>query len=388
MTFKHIKFEDSVVMRSLEKLANEKGLVKKDTLAKQAAAAKPSKPASDSLVEKVIFLCSQLRAAKFEKHAQELESKLMAYKKANTLYETSSEKGEDLVQQAHPKGSHKLQGIDSSELAIIETIVDQQLKNIKMIDKKPTGKLANHEIIKAVKFALAESKDEIWSQLMNRVSFVKSRVSQVYEALGVPYHIGNAVLDKLNDPTVDNIKAAQKGFVMYYNRVKPGLVMGVSEDLWSQWEQPLSRAGYALTEALALREKYNSITSKELTGDKMSEPAPAEEEKPARMGTNPSVDQSNAFTIAVKSKMNMLSNWKIVINNDPENSEADKKSAMTWIQSKWSGITTLLQQFNKEGEGLDPAEQAEIQNDRSPGYLESLNRITKDFGTFQSEWVG
>lgn len=153
MTFKHVKFEDSVVMRSLEKLAKEKGLVKEESITKTAS---KTVTASDNLTENVLTLCAGLRERGFQKQANELETKFMTLKQAQTLYETSSEKGEDLVDAAHPKGSHKLEGVDGDE-AVFETILDQHLKNIKMIDKKPTGKLASSkDILGAVKKVLGE----------------------------------------------------------------------------------------------------------------------------------------------------------------------------------------------------------------------------------------
>lgn len=146
MTLKHVKFEDSAVMRSLEKLAKEKGLVSEKITKNASAVKKLNLSPSESLTSNIVTLCSGLREAGFHKHAEELEEKFFAYKQAETLYETSKEKGEDLVDEAHPKGSHKLEDVDGDE-AVFETILDQHLKMIKMIDKEPTGKLASSEAI-------------------------------------------------------------------------------------------------------------------------------------------------------------------------------------------------------------------------------------------------
>ena len=152
MTFRHTKFEDSQVMRSLEKIAVEKGLVK------PAPAKSIHKTASNNLVpsgnftQDIIKLCAGLRSNGFNKYAEEIESKFLMFKQADTLYQTSKETGEDLIDAAHPEGSHKLDGLDHTVL----TIVDRQKRIQEILNKRPTGKLAtNKEILNAVKIALA-----------------------------------------------------------------------------------------------------------------------------------------------------------------------------------------------------------------------------------------
>lgn len=158
MTFKHVKFEDSAVMRSLERMAREKGLVPDEPArVKTASAPDLDFPEGSTLMENILKLCAGLRHAGFEKHAQEVEEKFLAFKQAQTLYETSSEKGEDLIDAAHPKGSHKLEDVAGDDLAVVETVIDQHLKHLKMINKEPTGKLANNnQILNAVKVVLAD----------------------------------------------------------------------------------------------------------------------------------------------------------------------------------------------------------------------------------------
>jgi len=155
MTFKHTKFEDSAVMRSLERLAKEKNLLPSQTVKTASATPKLDLSPSDNLTSNIMILCAGLRDSGMYKQAQELEEKFFTYKQAQTLYETSKETGEDLVDEAHPKGSPKLEGVDAGDLAIIETIVDQQMKLLDVVNKNPTGKLAsNKEVINAVKMVL------------------------------------------------------------------------------------------------------------------------------------------------------------------------------------------------------------------------------------------
>lgn len=157
MSFKHIKFEESFVMRSLEKLCKEKGLIKNESVKKEASV-KLDLTASSNLMENILKLCSGLRLYGFDKQANELELNFLKYKKANTLYETSKETGDDLINAAHPNGSHKVDVL-GDDLAVVETILDRHLKMLKVLDKKPTGKLVSSNIINSVKKALAEDNE-------------------------------------------------------------------------------------------------------------------------------------------------------------------------------------------------------------------------------------
>jgi hypothetical protein len=151
MTFKHTKFEDSPTMRSLEKLAIDKGLVKENILEKVASKTPKTKPnllPTSNLTENLLKLCAGLRESGFDAYADELESAFILYKKAS--------KDTKLVEEAHPKGSHKLEGVEGD--AVIETILDQQLEDLKIVNKKPTGKLTSaNSIIQAVKVSLADN---------------------------------------------------------------------------------------------------------------------------------------------------------------------------------------------------------------------------------------
>lgn len=161
MTFKHTKFDESPIMRSLERVAKEKGLVKSESIQKNASVKNIDvKPIditpSDNLSDNILKLCNGLRSQGFNKYAEELESNFINYKKAQTIYEAHKETGEDLVNSAHPKGSHKLENVDSDE-AVIENILDVHLKMTKMIDKKPTGKLSTSSAIQKIKTSLGQA---------------------------------------------------------------------------------------------------------------------------------------------------------------------------------------------------------------------------------------
>jgi len=154
MTFKHLKFAESSTMQAFEKLAKEKGLVKPEPVVKKAEKKLDLSP-SKSLVENILKLSAGLREQGFVRHAEDLERKFLVYKEAESLYETSKETGEDVVNQAHPDGSPSLEGVEGD--AVVETIVDAKKKIEEIVNKKPTGKLTTaKDILNAVKMVFAD----------------------------------------------------------------------------------------------------------------------------------------------------------------------------------------------------------------------------------------
>jgi hypothetical protein len=187
MTFKHTNFEDSSTMRSLVKIAQEKGWVKEEPL-KKTAAPKTDLSPSKSFVDNLLKLCTGLRSAGFEKQAEELESKLVQYKQAGALYDVGNEKGEDLVHAAHPKGSHKMENIDSKE-ATFEDILDKHIKMLDVANSKPTGKNSSaQEILDAVKvtlgaFTLVRKAEESLDDLYSQAATALAKFRQIYDSM-------------------------------------------------------------------------------------------------------------------------------------------------------------------------------------------------------------
>lgn len=168
MTFKHSKFIDSVTMRSFEKVAMEKGLIKHDPLEK-IASKKLDLTISSNLMQNVLTLCAGLKEAGMNSYAKDLEIKFLNYKEATSLYETSKETGDDLVDQAHPKGSYEVADVEGD--ALVETILDQHLKMINMVNKKLTGKVSSssysRDIINAVKYSLGQTNNTQTLETLN-----------------------------------------------------------------------------------------------------------------------------------------------------------------------------------------------------------------------------
>lgn len=366
MTFKHVKFQDSAVMRSLERVAKEKGLVKEEDLVKTASLSKKADlTPSDNLLENLLKLSSGLREAGFSKYADELEDKAFAYKQSQTLYETSKETGEDLVDAAHPKGSHKLEDVDGDDLATIETIIDQQLKDLEMIEKKPTGKLASgKDILKAVRVVLAQdATEQITDQISEQLSIVLSSVRRLdsLTAKELNFDLSTGYIPNLaalaKNPKVDNLREMQKLISRMRWRLKPGVAFGVSEDLWTQIEPLQVAAEKAIEKAINLRIKFNQIKSKELT----NETAPA---APAPIA-NPVVDK-------LKSAKMTLNGIAALVKADTTADPEDVKDVNDWI----ARIDAALKDLEGRSANMNPAD-----------VDAALAKLTKDFTRVRQEWA-
>ena len=145
MTFKHINFLDSPVMRELERISKAKGEFNSssvESVVKKVAASKPKKKVSykpgKDLMQDILKLADGLRAKGFEKQADSLETKFFDYKKAEThLYRAIDEDGEDVIDFAHP---HAAKPISDSEHAKVPNILERHKKIVDVVNKQPTGK--------------------------------------------------------------------------------------------------------------------------------------------------------------------------------------------------------------------------------------------------------
>jgi hypothetical protein len=174
MAFRQNDFFSSETMRALEKVAYNKGLIKIDPLEKYASLPrKPNLVPSDNLLNNILNLCEGLRAEGLDSYAEEIEKYYMFYKKSSSLTDNS------MIEQAHPEGSHTLEDVAGD--AVIETIIDQQLKDIKMISKMPTGKLSNNQVMSMVKKALLKNAQEesISSSIKNNQTAAYSHKKQL-----------------------------------------------------------------------------------------------------------------------------------------------------------------------------------------------------------------
>ena len=142
MTFKtDIKFDDSPILRSLERVAIKKGLVVPDPVVKTAAV-KEAYVATDDLHEDMLTLVAGLRAKGFHREAEALEDKVNMRKMAEThLYRAFDEDGDDLLDFAHPDGDVEV-APSASGLGKVWTEQSAKKEILRVVQKQPTGKYA------------------------------------------------------------------------------------------------------------------------------------------------------------------------------------------------------------------------------------------------------
>ncbi len=369
MTFKHGKFSESVVMRSLEKVAREKGLVKEEDFVKTATVTKRANlnPSSDPLVS-LMRLGEGLREAGYEKLAVEIEDKALAFKQAQTLYETSKETGEDLIDFAHPKGSHKLEGVDGTE-AVFETILDQHLKSVKMIEKMPTGKLASHkDILGAVKKVLAQDVGA-------KVPFTPSAMENVFKFTRLLSSLFNYESIQIFRWETDTINAYNR-MNSFINRVAASKLISLADidkiiAMNSDLKTNLSNETFIGIQSTASKDAAVYVNSLQ----NYLEDSLKEDVKKA-LATVPKADEgSQKFNEQINSYLSTLRNWSAAVNNDPENSPEDKKQANDWIIARTNELNDLKGKFKPE---------------EAEGFTIALNksRFVRESGQFKKVWIG
>ena len=339
MTYKHTKFEDSPIMRSLERVAQQKGLIKPDAINKVANSKLDLTPSSN-LMDNIFKLCAGLRAEGMHSEAAELEANYLNYKQAQTLYQTSKETGEDLVNSAHPNGSHHLEGVDGNE-AVVETILDRHLKTIEMLNKKPTGKLSNaNQILKAVKIALAEDN---LNELYNQAISLFDRFNELYE----PLH-KSSQMSYIRDGQLTNVKKYldQKNVYSkpyldhilpnilrgYINDEEPGLINSLNSFHKIRWENEIVPVLYNLKPiALSFSEVIKKIRALE----------------------------NAAKTQQVKNQYNLSSETLNAPNNTSNNVLTMKEVEVSWLSGEAANLIGTLQAYQsvrevaKDPEALD-----------------------------------
>jgi hypothetical protein len=401
MSFKHVKFEDSPVMRSLEKLAFDKGLVKKEEIAKTASKKLDLTP-TDNLMENVIHLCAGLREINMHKMADDLEKNLMIYKQAQTLYETSKETGEDLVDAAHPKGGHKLEDVDS-DMAKFHTIVEKHLSALKMIEKMPTGKLANaKDIIKAVKVVLAEDTVEsLEAQVKDNINKAFNRFNRVREIankdLTIELGTGAFSEDLFSNPTLDEIQSTKSAVARKMWGLKPGILMGVTEDTWSIISPMIPQVTGFLDKAMEAKRKANQIRAGVLvaegpggSGDLTGGEAKKTEDK-LLAPTPPHVFQApdgrslfsplRANFSKIKGLKGQLNNWKAI------GSIAKSKEATSWINEELATLNEIEQRYTATEKNATTETEWKNLSELNGPMATEISKEETDINQFKADWV-
>ncbi len=367
-SFKHMKFGDSSTMRSLEKLAISKGWGIEAPIHKIASLAKKDLSISLNLTENILKLCSGLRTSGLEKYADDVEHKFMSYKSAQTLYETSKETGEDLIDAAHPEGSHKMKDIAGD--ATIETIIDQHLAGLKMVKKNPTGKLFSYkEIMFAVKTALSVTAAKDTTKIKQNLLSLSNIIQTIFNLheeesfLTRPIVWGKDTLLNLiadvsskidSSDVTPSLPRIKYGLDIFYEKFHHILTTGSNEQIWAGMV-PLFTKAYAIFDeiktAIESPEEVKTDTSKSDTLSKWI---------------------ANSFAV--------LKGWQAKISTDPSLNARDKKSAGDWIINKQNLINNVNMQFND----FSPEEKEA----NADNLLANLKKITTpSFADFKKEWI-
>lgn len=148
MTFKHIKFNESPIMRSLEKVAIDKGTFEPDSPIVKEASGESFDPSND-LFGDMVRLANGLRKKGFVSEAEKLEDKIFAHKMAK------KDDGEKMMDDAHPEGDVEVAPSKGGYGKML-THPETQRQLLDIVNKKPTGKYAS--IVKAVEEALGITK--------------------------------------------------------------------------------------------------------------------------------------------------------------------------------------------------------------------------------------
>lgn len=382
MTFKHGKFEDSATMRSLIKVAEQKGWVTSEPLKKTASESIDLSPTS-SLTENVLKLCAGLRQSGMHKYADEVEKNFFNYKRASDIYDVTGEEGKDLVDAAHPDGSHKMEGIEGD--AVIETILDQHLKDTEVVEKKPSGKLTDaSSILRAVKMVLAGPQQET-GKLMALMDTVRKRAQTITalteSELTVSWSsFSEAIAQYSQNPTIDNLKKIQGIMSKQASRLKPGIAFGVSEDTWKKVAPQINSINNALSQAIDIRIQMQEAEGQRLLGDEGT----GEEKKDAP--AEPKADaypEATKLSSALEKALGSLRGFKASINSDPDlkDKPEDKAAATAWIDNKSQQVNVVKSQLS----GVIGTDES---NNIAPSLLITLQKITSEFPAFQKEWIG
>jgi hypothetical protein len=396
MTFKHNSFQDSPTMRSLTKVAQDKGWIKDEPVVKTASPKLDLNPSKD-LTENLLKLCNGLRASGFEKQANEIEDKFVVYKQAQSLYGVSGEDGEDLLNSAHPKGSHKMEDVDSNE-AVFEDLLDKHQKIVSVVDKKPTGKLAStRSIIDAVKIVLAETPaapvksapdltkytddqlqflingnidraKELWDQIDQTIKD-RGKLSYVPSiGRGIVYSgISNIIKKQLNETpmTLDIIKDIDNRIKEVMDYISPGWSGGLSEEANDVVKGFLPDfKGYVDTVIAALKEIHNRERAK-IRGNVSVDP----ENEPKPVMT----DAAAQLTQEYKNVLGQINQYQAIVN---ARRPKDQSVQIQWLDKRKAYLTTEMDEFNK----IDPANKLAVVGP----YTDRLNQIKQTLDAFKT----
>ncbi len=307
---------------------------------------------------------------------------------------------------AHPKGSHKLEGVDGD--AVVETIVDQQEKDKAVVDHKPTGKLATSlDILNKVKIVLAQAaptqtKEElensleslvkeanrVWTIIDNKIQSDGGLVNGIgMVGRGFEYSIQAKYISDLlvsRPITLDSLKSIKNRVGTLQNIIKPGVSWsslnpfgGVSDDVHKIVSGNLSSLIGKIDKAYQLRSKIAEITSQEIEGGSSEV-----EGGSTRSGVTTEVVHENTAKVFAKidKEITSLQNYKRLLNLDGNMTPAEKKEAFPWLDQQIAKFTNIKNSFNDFGS-------AENKETNAPAVWKKLNPLIIENQDFAKEWL-
>lgn len=387
MTYKNIKFDDSAVMRSLEKIAIKKGLAIPEAIKKEASL-KPVlnlKPSTD-LSENIVKLCSGLRSSGFDKYAEEIEIKYLNLKQAETsLYNMMKEKGEDMIEAAHPDGSHMLKNMEGD--VVVENLLDQSKKIRDVVNKTPKGKLANVDVINMLKITLAQH------QVDSVKNDMKSAYDNLLRAIHVAKDIGNLSNFRLNSlydyvkdnaailgkvPTFENILLSIKNVEGFKEEVTSHFFGGVTDnpDAASEIAEYLKKAIDLLNGA---RSTFTNRSIQHIAPQVKKEPEPqAQIHAINSVEISGSADRGKLSSLALETARR-LEGYSSALKINRDYNEKEKLTGLEWIKNQINDIRSnynLLQ-------SLEDSQFEELKDKIS----QEVNTLKAETDQFYNEWI-
>ena len=238
MNFKHVKFDDSPVMRSLEQVA----IAKKMFPADKAPLRKEATPkVALTLSDNLFGLVSSLRDKGLVAEANSLEDKFYQFKTAEKhLYKCFEEDGSDLLDFAHPDGEFEVAPAKDG-LGRVETLESGHAKMVEMVQKQPTGKFAS--LVSEILGVKTAQEVELPKAAPNAVP-VKTDADRAEELAAVTIdpktkgkvNLANEILNA-NWPKIDQlIQSTVASFGLSDENLKfvePNLVAGIGIDIYA-----------------------------------------------------------------------------------------------------------------------------------------------------------
>jgi hypothetical protein len=387
MTFKHSDFDDSSVMRSLVKVAAEKGWLPASNIAKTAANEKAQIDfhPSENLFANILKLCQGLRTLGLEKYADDLEVKYLNFKQANTLYNVSGEDGDDLLHSAHPKGSHKLVDVEGKE-ATVEDLLDKHLQFLGVVNKKPNGKLANHQILNQVMVVLAE---EDLDSLYNKAAVEFEKFQQLYSGIARRLNEANntnaayfqfiqGVINKRDvyqNTNIENLLSASLDNLK--NDKKPGFFATSEENqTWQNEVVPMFEIAYRYSNAFKNTvSTIRNIEAGKRTSDIKKEYDPEAAEKAPAAPVNVD-DDSTKLVQNYNDTANTIGLYKARVS---AKGLANADELNKWLDSAEAIVKKLGAEYSESQYKADP----EIMQ----SYTTKLSNINAKLDAFKNKWL-